>query len=113
MPIRLKKRRMSVANLDRREFLKGCTFGAGVIIAGGGLDQAELPKFLSNDVRYCYPGRVENWPGVKVKFSVCKQCHGDCGLMCPQIIKSFTTLSNKINKLAFSIIQAWSVKVVH
>ncbi len=70
-----------MSNIDRRDFLKGCTFGAGIIIAGGGLDQAELPKVLSSDAKSSYPGRVENWPGVNVKFSVCKQCHGDCGLI--------------------------------
>ncbi len=70
-----------MANVDRRDFLKGCTFGAGLIVAGGGLNQMELPKILSGDVKSSYPGRVENWPGVNVKLSVCKQCHGDCGLM--------------------------------
>ncbi|MGC8491351.1 MAG: molybdopterin-dependent oxidoreductase [Syntrophobacteraceae bacterium] len=67
--------------MDRREFLKYCTFGAGTIVAGVGLSQENLPRFFSYDGQNVYPGRVENWPGVDVKFSVCQQCHSDCGLM--------------------------------
>ncbi len=70
-----------MGNVDRRGFLKYCTFGAGVIVAGAGLSQQDLPRFFSYDGKYVYPGRVENWPGVDVKFSVCKQCHSDCGLI--------------------------------
>ncbi|MDA8090294.1 MAG: molybdopterin-dependent oxidoreductase [Nitrospiraceae bacterium] len=70
-----------MGNIDRRDFLKYCTFGAGVIAAGAGLSQQDLPRFFVRDGKYVYPGRVENWPGVDVKFSTCKQCHSDCGLM--------------------------------
>ena len=67
--------------MDRRDFLKYTTFGTLLVGTGLGVSQQKLSRFVHYDGKYIYPGRVENWPGVEVKFSTCKQCHSDCALM--------------------------------
>ncbi len=66
-------------SMDRREFLKYSTFGAGLLGLGVGIGQ-QGESFVHYVGKYTYPGRTENWPGVEVKFSTCKQCHSVCGL---------------------------------
>ena len=68
-------------NMNRRDFLKYLTFGVCAAGVGVGATQQELPRYFGYDGKLIYPGRVENWPGVEVKFSTCKQCHSDCALM--------------------------------
>lgn len=67
--------------MDRRDFLKYSTFGVCLAGVGVGISQQRPGRYIHYDGKYIYPGRIETWPGVDVKFSTCKQCHSDCALM--------------------------------
>ncbi|RIV20903.1 molybdopterin dinucleotide-binding protein [Alicyclobacillaceae bacterium I2511] len=66
-------------NISRRTFLKGLVLG-GSLLGGvwGGLPW--LPDMFKQRGKYVYPDRIENWPGVELRYSVCRQCRSDCGL---------------------------------
>ena len=66
--------------MNRRDFLKYTTFGAAAVFTGAGLTQWAGGMF-HYEGEYVYPGRTENWKGVDVKFTTCKQCHSDCAAM--------------------------------
>ncbi|RZD15741.1 MAG: molybdopterin dinucleotide-binding protein [Candidatus Acididesulfobacter guangdongensis] len=68
-------------SINRRDFLKYSTFGVVSIAAVGGLTQWAGGLFENMTGTYVYPGRPETWPGVEIKYSTCKQCHSDCGIM--------------------------------
>ena len=66
--------------MNRRDFLKIGTFGAMAVATGAGLTQW-AGGLLGYQGKYTFPCRPETWPGEIVKYSTCKQCHSDCGIM--------------------------------
>ncbi|CAA7601469.1 Molybdopterin oxidoreductase Fe4S4 domain protein [Acididesulfobacillus acetoxydans] len=66
-------------NMQRRTFLKGVALGGSLL---GGLwgSMPWLPDVVKRRGQYVYPQRIESWPGVDVRYSVCRQCRSDCGL---------------------------------
>lgn len=66
-------------NMKRRTFLKGVAMG-GTLLGGLWGSMPWLPDMVKQRGKYVYPQRVESWPGVEVRYSVCRQCRSDCGL---------------------------------
>jgi tetrathionate reductase subunit A len=66
--------------INRRDFLKYTTFGVTAVATGAGLTQWADGMFHYQG-EYTFPRRPETWPNEEVKYSTCKQCHGDCGIM--------------------------------
>jgi len=65
--------------ITRRTFLKGLLIG-GTALGGLWGNSPWLPRLFSRQGKYIYPDRIESWPGVEVRYSVCRQCRSDCGL---------------------------------
>ncbi|QSO53185.1 molybdopterin-dependent oxidoreductase [Alicyclobacillus curvatus] len=65
--------------ISRRTFLKGLLLG-GSLLGGVWGSMPWLPDVFRQSGKYVYPDRVENWPGVELRYSVCRQCRSDCGL---------------------------------
>lgn len=65
--------------MKRRTFLKGLALGGSLL---GGLwgSMPWLPDMVRQRGKYVYPQRNESWPGVDLRYSVCRQCRSDCGL---------------------------------
>ncbi len=65
--------------ISRRTFLKGLLLGGSGLGAVWG-SMPWLPGVFHRRGTYVYPDRIENWPGVELRYSVCRQCRSDCGL---------------------------------
>ncbi len=68
------------SSISRRKFLVGSTLaGGGVLAAGWGLSPW-IGNVFHRRGTFVYPDRPAMWPGVDTVYSVCKQCHSDCGI---------------------------------
>ncbi len=66
--------------VSRRGFLAGAALlGGGVVVSGWGLSPWIGDVFHRRGT-FVYPDRPPTWAGVDTVYSVCKQCHSDCGI---------------------------------
>jgi hypothetical protein len=72
-------KRLTKANVNRRDFLK---FSSALAATCGVADQFFVPAQAATDIRTgaLGPDPIEGSDGVQIKYSVCLQCHSACGM---------------------------------